>query len=50
MNTIPEVLTPAVVEQQANTILDVLAIVCGLGAVMAACMATSGLDMSLGFF
>jgi hypothetical protein len=50
MNTIPEVITQAVPETQSNTILNVIAIICGLGVVMAACVATSGLDMSAGFF
>jgi ribose/xylose/arabinose/galactoside ABC-type transport system permease subunit len=29
---------------------DVLAVICGLGLVMFACMATNGLDLSVGFF
>jgi hypothetical protein len=48
MNSIPEVLAPA--ETQANYILNVIAVSFGLGVVVLVCMATSGLDMSLGFF
>jgi hypothetical protein len=29
---------------------DVLAVICGLGLVVLICMATYGLDMSVGFF
>jgi hypothetical protein len=50
MNAIPEVLTEAVPEPQTNYILNLVSIICGLGVVMAVCMATSGLDMSVGFF
>ena len=48
VNSTPEVLTPAVPETQ--TILNLLAVICGLGVVVFVCQATSGLDMSLGFF
>jgi hypothetical protein len=50
MNTISEVIAPAVSKPYAGYIKDLAAILCGLGVVMAACMATSGLDMSVGFF
>ncbi|MGD0848514.1 hypothetical protein [Bradyrhizobium sp.] len=48
MNAIPEVLAPA--EVQANYILNVIAVSFGLGVVVFVCVATSGLDMSIGFF
>jgi len=50
MNTIPEVSTPAVPEAEANLAMNVVAMICGLGIVVLVCMATSGLDMSVGFF
>jgi hypothetical protein len=50
MHPIPEVSTPAVPETQANFILNMIAIVCGLGIVVFVCLATSELDMSPGFF
>jgi hypothetical protein len=33
-----------------NLMTNVMAVICGLGLVVFACMATSGLDMSAGFF
>jgi hypothetical protein len=50
MNTISEVIAPAVSKTYVRHIMDVAAILCGLGVVMAACVATAGLDMSVGFF
>jgi hypothetical protein len=50
MNTISEVIAPAVSKTYTGYIKDLAAILCGLGFVLAACMATSGLDMSVGFF
>jgi hypothetical protein len=51
MKAISEVSTPAVSETQTNVYaLNVIAIICGLGVVVFACLATSGLDMSVGFF
>ena len=50
MDAIPEVITQAVPETPSNTILNVIAIICGLAVVMVAGVATSGLDMSAGFF
>jgi hypothetical protein len=51
MNAISEVSTPAASERQANTYaLNVIAIICGLGVVVFVCLATSGMDMSVGFF
>jgi hypothetical protein len=50
MNAIPEVLTQAVPETPTNYLMNVFAVICGLGLVVAVCVATSGLDMSVGFF
>jgi hypothetical protein len=51
MKAISEVSTPAVSETQTNVYaLNVIAVICGLGVVVFACLATSGLDMSVGFF
>ena len=50
MYTTPEVSTRAVSEAESNFVLNLLAVICGLGLVAFVCMATSGLDMSAGFF
>jgi hypothetical protein len=55
MHTIPEVSTRAVPEAETNLaatnlIVNLMAVICGLGLVAFVCMATSGLDMSAGFF
>ncbi len=50
MNAISEVSTQAVSETQTSYIMRALAVICGLGVVVFVCMATSGLDMSAGFF
>ncbi len=51
MKAISEVSTPAVSETQTNVYaLNMVAIICGLGVVVFMCLATSGLDMSVGFF
>jgi hypothetical protein len=50
MNAIPEVTTRAVPETQINYSLNLIAMICGLGVVVFVCLATSGLDMSVGFF
>lgn len=50
MNTISEVILPAAAKTRMRAIMDFATILCGLGIVMAACVATSGLDMSAGFF
>jgi hypothetical protein len=51
MNAISEVSTRAVSERQTNAYaLNVIAIICGLGVIVFACLATFGLDMSVGFF
>jgi hypothetical protein len=50
MNAISEVSTLAVPETTKVYTLNVIAIICGLGVVVFVCLATSGLDMSVGFF
>jgi hypothetical protein len=50
MNAIPEVTTRAVPETLINYALILIAMICGLGVVVFVCLATSGLDMSAGFF
>jgi hypothetical protein len=51
MKAISEVSTPAVSETKTNVYaLNVIAIICGLGVVVFVCLATSGLDLSVGFF
>jgi len=50
MNAISEVSTPAVSEEQTNYIRNVIAVICGLGVLVFACLAADGLDMSVGFF
>ncbi len=50
MKAISEISTTAVPETQINYAVNVVAMICGLGIVVAVCMATSGLDMSVGFF
>jgi hypothetical protein len=51
MKAIPELSTLAVSETRTNVyVVNVIAIICGLGVVVFACLATSGLDMSVGFF
>ena len=42
--------TNAVPSTDTNLIINVMAVMCGLALVVLACMATSGLDMSPGFF
>ena len=50
MKEIPELSTPAIPEAQINFAVNVIAMTCGLGIVVWVCLATSGLDMSVGFF
>jgi hypothetical protein len=50
MNAISDVSTPAVSEAQTNYIRNAIAVICGLGVLVLMCMATDGLDMSVGFF
>jgi hypothetical protein len=51
MHTSPDAPAPAVAQPEGyNFIVNLAAIVCGLGLVALICLATSGLDLSPGFF
>jgi hypothetical protein len=50
MSAISEVSTQVVSQAQTNYIMNAIAVICGLGVVVLLCLATDGLDMSVGFF
>jgi hypothetical protein len=50
MHTLPEAPAPAVPDVETSFIVNIAAIVCGLGLIVFVCFATSGLDMSPGLF
>jgi hypothetical protein len=50
MNTAANISAQVIPAAANNLIVNAIAVVCGLGLVVFACMATSGLDMSVGFF
>jgi hypothetical protein len=51
MNSIAEISKPAAPETLTGvSARDVLAVICGLGLLVLGCMATYGLDTSVGFF
>ena len=50
MNAISEVYTRAFSKTQTKYILNTIAVICGLGVLVFVCLATGGLDMSVGFF
>jgi hypothetical protein len=50
MNSAAKISDQAVPATDTNLIITAMAIMCGLALVVFACMATSGLDMSPGFF
>jgi hypothetical protein len=50
MHRLPDSPAPAVPRAEVNFIVNIAAIVCGLGLVVFICLATSGLDLSPGFF
>jgi len=50
MDSITEISDETVPATDTNLIINAVAIMCGLAVVVFACMATSGLDMSPGFF
>jgi hypothetical protein len=51
MKAISEVSTRVVSETQTSiNVLNVIGVICGLGVVVLLCLATSGLDLSVGFF
>jgi hypothetical protein len=50
MKAIPELSAPAASETLISYAANLIAMICGLGIVVFVCLATSGLDMSVGFF
>ncbi len=50
MNAISDVSTQAVPATPIDYAVNAIAVICGLGILVWVCMATSGLDMSVGFF
>lgn len=50
MDSVTKISSEAVPAAANNLIMNVLAVICGLGLVVFACMATFDLDMSAGFF
>jgi len=50
MNAISDVSAQAVPETKIDYVVDAIALIFGPGIVVWVCMATSGLDMSVGFF
>jgi hypothetical protein len=50
MDSAAKISDEAVSATDTNLIINAMAIMCGLALVVFACMATSGLDMSPGFF
>ena len=50
MNAISEVYKQAASKTQTTYILNTIAVICGLGVVVLVCLATDGLDMSVGLF
>jgi hypothetical protein len=50
MDTVAKISTETVPAVANNLIINVMAVICGLSLVVFVCMATSGLDMSPGFF
>lgn len=50
MKAISEVSTRAVSEAQTNYIRDAIAVICGLSVLVFVCLASEGLDKSVGFF
>jgi hypothetical protein len=50
MNNVTNISAEVIPAAANNLIMNAMAVVCGLGLPVFACMATSGLDMSVGFF
>jgi len=50
MESVTKVSAEAVPSAANNLIINAVAVICGLGLVVFACIATNGLDMSAGFF
>ena len=50
MDSVTRISAEAVPATDNRLMVNVMAVICGLGLLVFACMATSGLDMSAGFF
>jgi hypothetical protein len=50
MDSAAKISDNAIPTTDTNLIINVMAVMCGLAVIVFACMATSGLDMSPGFF
>ena len=50
MESVTKISAEAVPAAANNLIINAMAVICGLGLVVFACIATNGLDMSAGFF
>jgi hypothetical protein len=50
MDNVAKISAEAVPSMANNVMVNAMAVICGLALVVFACMATSGLDMSAGFF
>ena len=50
MNTVAKISTEAMAVSANSLITNMMAVICGLGLVVFACVATNGLDTSVGFF
>ena len=50
MESVTKISAEAAPATANNLIINAMAVICGLGLVVFACIATNGLDMSAGFF
>lgn len=50
MESVTKIPAEAVPAAAYNLFINAMAVICGLGLVVFACLATNGLDMSAGFF
>lgn len=50
MDNVAKIFAEAAPSASHKLIVNTLAVICGLAVLVFACMATSGLDMSAGFF
>jgi len=50
MDSVTKIFAESAPSMVNNAVVNVIAVICGLAVLVFACMATSGLDLSLGFF
>ena len=50
MQTVEKIQSEAAGASAGNFLINAMAVTCGMGVLVLICMATSGLDMSAGFF